>query len=161
MNTADQARIQAYIDGELPPHEAHAVEALLQQDIEARTYHATTEATRAKIQQATGPSPDTEAEWQQVAERLEDETSNSVSEPEILPFPLKAITVAAAIIAGCLIGLQRTPPTASPKALTAGQPVELIDTTIPNASTVIYVDEPSGWTVVWVAEDPDVAESTI
>jgi hypothetical protein len=38
--------------------------------------------------------------------------------------------------------------------------VEFVDTDIPDVSPVVYTDEISGWTVVWVAEMDPIGDET-
>ena len=38
--------------------------------------------------------------------------------------------------------------------------VEFVDTDIPDASPVVYTDEQSGWTVVWVTEMIPISDET-
>lgn len=165
MNAADRLQIEAYLDGELSAEDAEIIENLLCQDTEAAQYKAQIEATRAAIAASAPPTPDLDQKWQAVADKIKSD-SNSQDEQfasaKSIAFPMWARGLAAMLVVGLFFTAYLKRPLVSGSLEVAQQePIELIETTIKNASPVIYVDETSGWTVVWVSEDSALSDPMI
>ncbi|MDP4611093.1 MAG: hypothetical protein NWT02_07900 [Opitutales bacterium] len=165
MNAADRIQIEAYLDRELSAEDAQAVETLLRNDTEAAQYKTQIEATRVALAESAPPIPDLDQEWQSIAEKL---NSNSGAEDEgpasakTIAFPVWVSGLAAVLVVGLFFAASMNRPAASgPLEVAQQEPIELIETTIENASPVIYIDEASGWTVVWVSEDSALSEPII
>ncbi|MGJ8650056.1 MAG: anti-sigma factor family protein [Opitutaceae bacterium] len=165
MNAADKIQIEAYLDGELSAEEVQAVETLLRYDKEAAQYSAQIEATREALAASAPPTPDIDQEWQSLADKLESNSDAIDERPasaKTITFPVWVGGLAAMLVVGLFFAAYMNRPGASgPLEVAQQEPIELIETTIENASPVIYVDETSGWTVVWVSEDSALSEPII
>lgn len=143
-----QSKLQAYHDGELDASTREQIQAQLKTSPTARKYLQQLQTLTQTLQQPNTPTPDTEQAWAQIQPRLT--TDNQPS--KTIPFP-KILQTAAAILLFAAISwfsyntLQ--PPTQNT------HPAEeylLVETELEGASSIVYVDEESGWTVVWVNE---------
>lgn len=107
---------------------------------------------------ACAPLPDVSREWQVVRRRRRAPTDNAAADSRPRPSPLLAwlaIPLAAAAIVIALFLSPHRPPS-SPSdgtrdALARVQPADDSAT----APTVVFVDEKSGWLVVWAADQAD------
>lgn len=165
MNAADKLQIEAYLDGELSAEEAQAVNTLLRNDTEASQYRAQIEAMRKALAASAPPIPDLDQEWRSLEEKLKSNSDANEDKPEpvkAIVFPIWASGLAAVLAVGLFFAAyMKSPTTSGPLEVAQQEPIELIETTIENASPVIYVDETSGWTVVWVSEDSALSEPII
>ncbi len=161
MNTRDQKRLNAYLDGELEGAARAAAEAWLARDADARAELEGLRATRQAVRTAVPETPDTGVEWRKLAAKLE----NAGTEPgapgedkgrTLFPFPLPLGlgAAAAALVAGLLVwlALPGTKNGAGPGPDLSAGLVELLETDLEDSSTIVYIDLESGWTVVWVVE---------
>jgi anti-sigma factor RsiW len=145
-------QLAAYFDGELDEGAAREVEASLQNDAAGRAFLEGLQAQRTDLSkmQAATESEDAEAAWAALESQLEEQTQPS-SWLLRFPFLSGALAAAAVLVLTATIILQlplQTPTEVDDPTLTAR--VEYIETDIEDATPVVFLDEPSGWTVVWV-----------
>ncbi|MEM7792525.1 MAG: hypothetical protein AAF546_14065 [Verrucomicrobiota bacterium] len=143
MTPEENLRLQAYFDDELPARERRVVEDWLESSPEGRIQLEQWQRLRSNLSVDALPVPDPEKEWEDVREQIEIPTRRT----RTTPFP-RIIGAAAAILAFALVFRFTTAPTPAEES----HPVVLVDTEIEDASAIVYVDEESGWTVVWVEE---------
>lgn len=152
MNKHTAIRLAAWFDGEARPEEIPELEALIASDPEARAYLEELERTRKALREVEVPLVEEDAAWNSFRERLR-EADPVPSRPKVLAFPRYA-TAAAAILA---LGIGLWWPFRQAGQLPAEEGLEsavlLVETDLENATPVVYIDEPSGWTIVWVLED--------
>lgn len=151
----DDARAQLLmsrlIDGELSPSDAGALDAYLQANPDATDWMENLDTLRSLGGEPTA-APERNAALAQISEQVHRETEGSRSAGKLARFPAffapLASAAAVALVGGLVwIGLQTGPaPSQHPEPAV----VEFVTTDIPDASTFIYSDEESGWTVVWV-----------
>lgn len=159
MNEEMQMRLEAWFDGEATEAEDREIRALLERDPEAQAWLAGLERTRTALREAHRSTRKEAPEWLEVlarASRADDPGNGRV------PFGLKGLGSVAAIL---LLGMALWLPfrdAGREAAPTAGElmvdTVELVETDLEGATPVVYLDEPSGWTVVWVVEEADSGE---
>jgi hypothetical protein len=155
MNAEDEIRINAYLDVELTLEAKREVEALLRRDSEARAYLDQLAAVQVIISKHTIPhQPNVDEEWEAVLAKLHTCGRGDNNEGRTIPFTLKVAALAAVVSAGFFAWYSLSTKAPSLEHLQYSNEIEIVETTIENASSVIYVDEPSGWTVVWVTEEP-------
>ncbi len=104
--------------------------------------------------------PDAEETWQEIRSQLNQ--PKIASQSNLLPFPsiIRWVSAAAAIIAislGIRFLLQEPPL----ETYAFQNEVEFVETDIPDSSPAVYVDDESGWTIVWIFESQDLDEETI
>ncbi|MEM1221297.1 MAG: hypothetical protein AAGH40_00930 [Verrucomicrobiota bacterium] len=143
MTPEENIRLQAYFDNELPEEERNEVEQWLESSLEGQVQLEQWQRLRSSLLVDTLPVPDPEKEWEAVREQIELPNRRT----QTIPFP-RIIGAVAAVIAFALVLRFTTAPTPSAES----NPVVLVDTEIEDASAIVYVDEESGWTVVWVEE---------
>lgn len=152
----DRARlIQRAVDGErLSARERTAVDRWLAEDPDARAWRAfLTEAAEAHRAEAEPAAvPDADSVWVAVAPQLEPRAEARTGSERLLRHPVLAVAagLAAAVLIALGAALYRMPGPPAPDP--AFDAVETAGTDIPGASTVVYIDEPTGLTVVWVIE---------
>lgn len=155
MNAYEEIRIQAYYDGELPPEDCAAVEALLASNPNAKAYLESLRATSDALKGLNAPSTE-DAQWHSIEGKLDQPKG------QILPFPAKIAGLAAALAIGAVAWFQWSNSGAHEQADEVYYAeVEIIETTYENDAPIVYVDEESGWTVVWVAEDDNEFEEPL
>lgn len=159
MDKELEYRIQAWLDGELSGKAAAEVVELLDAD-PALQAHA--EALR-RIRQALGSAhladPSVEAAWDAVQARLDQPAPSYGS--RMVRFPMALGAVAALLLLSLLIYTpQKDGDGTSPEEPGLDSAVYLVETDLENATPIVYIDQPSGWTVVWVAEQEDSPEKS-
>lgn len=139
MTTHNQ--LHAYLDGELTPAERHRVEAWLAEDAEARRELDALRQIRNSVQAAPTPAPDVEAAWKALSKKL-----NGSPAKRTIPFPVPLTAAAAIALLGLVLwsSFPGREPTPSP------QPVVMVETDLEDSTPIVYLDEESGWTIVWV-----------
>lgn len=155
MNDETQQRLEAWFDGELTSAEHAAVEALLDKDAAARAYVDQLARTRELLQGAHVSTVDGDAAWESVQERL-DEADRQRS-ARILSFPQLLAAAAAVMLVGMGIWFPLRKMGAVEEAYALESTVHMVETELENATPIVYIDEPSGWTVVWVVEAEETA----
>lgn len=157
----DQAQLlmSQLVDGELAAADSAKLDAYLRKHPDAQdwmenldTLHDTFNATAADSRRSESISS--------IHKAVFAETSTSPQSRSILPFPafLRPMAAAAAIAlvgTATWFGLR-------PQAQPEFEPntIEFLATDIPDASTFIYPDDETGWTVVWVDTNPIKTDST-
>lgn len=150
-------KLQAHLDGELPPDEAREVVALLQRDPEARALFDELKTTRRLLagNETAVPVPESrEFYWSQIRRELERLEPQPESRPRAswgwFRWFRLAVPVGAALVLGALV-LHRpnigSPPGSTPFAL--GDEVE---TPLEELTSVTFRSESARMTVVWVSD---------
>ncbi|MGA1205627.1 MAG: anti-sigma factor family protein [Opitutales bacterium] len=150
MNEETAISLSAGVDGEASPGEVRRIEALLENDPEARAYVDRLIRAREAMGGAHVSSIDGDAALESFRQRLAEEAARPA---KVLHFPRYA-TAAAAILAlgmGLWIPMRKMGDTTGTVGLESS--VYMVETELENAIPVVYIDEPSGWTVVWVLEE--------
>ena len=157
MNTDPKTELllNAYLDGELGPEETARAERLLAEDAAAGEYLKSLRGLRRKLDGAHVRPSSNQPSWASVARRLESGNPAAGSVSRLL-YSLTTGAVAL-ILMGLIFWM---PPSADPP-LQGPRPieewsgvVEMVETDLENATPVVYLDEPSGWTVVWILQNP-------
>jgi anti-sigma factor RsiW len=158
MNDETRSQLAAWFDGELDPAGREQVQSLIDRDPEARAYVDDLRRTREALKSAHTVSTEVIPEWSQFAKRLDSPQGRSA---KVLTFPRMILTAAAVMVLGMAVwwplrqaGMDSS--TTTEEMLV--QRVELVETDLVGATPIVYLDQPSGWTVVWVVEPDDPAE---
>jgi predicted anti-sigma-YlaC factor YlaD len=96
------------------------------------------------------PVPDTEREWHAVRRRIRGGAGSEAARPRrwLLPWLALPLGAAAALAVTLFVGREEIAPRA---AAPQGASADSID--VPgNASTMVYVDDKSGWLIVWASD---------
>lgn len=154
MNEETRNRLTAWFDGELP--DDSGVKDLLEKDPEARAFIDDLRQMRKVLSGAHSRAQSEAPDWEEFSQRLDESSSGS----KLLTLPRAIGAVAAVMALGMAlwipfrnVGINQ--PTAQPELMVNS--VEMVETDIENATPVVYLDQPSGWTVVWVLEDTESA----
>lgn len=157
MNELTRQKLARWLDHESVGDEASEIEALLKADPEARQYLEDLQrVSRALSTTHLHPSRGS-PEWKQVRNRLTAPTGPSPR--ELIPFPRVLAAMAAILVAGMILWLplrdrgvrqDPTPVEVSLPPVEVHQSVEMVETDLVGATSIVYLDQPSGWTVVWV-----------
>jgi ferric-dicitrate binding protein FerR (iron transport regulator) len=152
MDDEKRSQLNAWFDGELNPAERQAIESLIATNPEARAYVEELKETRAALQGAHTASSQPTPEWSQFQKRLEQAGRHPA---KVLTFPRAILTTAAIMVLGIAFwwplrqaGVRENVTTGEGLV----ERVEFVETDLEGATPVVYLDEPSGWTVVWVVE---------
>jgi anti-sigma-K factor RskA len=144
--------LSRHLDGELPAEQVAHLEQHLASCAACRETAAIWQGYGDSLR-AGQPSgiPDPTLAWHDIRRAIrtrEDPAAKVQGRPWwAKPLPWAAATTTVALVAiGYL--LQFSPET----RLTGGGAVEYVDTDLPGASTIVYVDDESGWNIVWVVE---------
>lgn len=147
-----QLLMSQLLDGELAPADAAALEAYLERRPEAVDWLESNDLSRQAAFGSLESDGDANATVSAILERI---ASAKPARARLLSFPAAfgSLAAAAAIAAAILIGFDRSwDSNAAPGFGHFSAVVESVDTNIPDASPVVYTDQESGWTVVWVAQ---------
>lgn len=146
MDKEKQIYLSALFDGELPEAEAQTAREGLREDPGGRAFIARLEGLRAGSTEAhrTTARPD----WASVRNRVK-RGDPALTRWNCLTYNFLSGLVAIAIFGLLLIG-PRSPETG--RGLVLVDRVEMVETDLEGATPVVFLDEPSGWTVVWVLE---------
>ncbi len=108
------------------------------------TLSAAAEAWRART--TAIPTPDSQRAWQDLQRTLRQSAAEKQKRwPALLAWSALPLAAAAALV---LTFSPTTPATVAPSQLARADFVEAGDA---NASTVVYVDQESGWLIVWAS----------
>lgn len=155
-----QLLMSQLLDGELSSSDATILDEYLELHPEAQNWMENLDLTR-EAQNPSIASPDRAKSIASIQDAI---TGGSEKRSKrgggLLSFPalVRPMAAAAAIaIVGTVSWLGLRPETS-----VSFEPniVEFVATDIPGASTYIYPDEETGWTVVWVDSDPSDSDST-
>lgn len=155
MLTEDKViALGALFDGELPEDEAAQLREFVRNSQEAQRHLANLAESRRLIR--TGMAIQNVPEWHDVRRRLDSRSQQRRS--KISRWGLGVIA-STAVALGSLSLILKSPVTDS---LSAKAPqtdlVEMVETDLENTVPVVYLDQPSGWTVVWVIEEADSSD---
>lgn len=158
MKDREAEMLERVFDGEATDDEVAQAGALREHDPEAAEHwRRLAESRRAVKDSVAGETDriDVEEAWRQVRSQLHAETAPEGPRGTVVPFPgwaTGAVAAAAVIVLGMLLWPVISSPTAPDGAAYTGDAnaVSFVETEIPDASTIVYVDEVSGWSVVWV-----------
>jgi len=151
MNNDRQHELNAYFDGELSSSEQERLKRQIATDPESQAYLACLEQTRQALASAHAETSQPLPAWETVKrERYISRAARSKA------LYRRAVLAGAAII---LIGMATwipfrnagVPPSPAPVEGLVNA-VEIVETDLIDATPIVYLDEPSGWTVVWVME---------
>lgn len=103
--------------------------------------------------------PNAEETWQEIQSRLDQ--PETTPRDNLLPFPsiIRWASAIAAVIA-VSFGIRFVLQEPALETYAFQNEVEFVESDIPDSSTAIYVDDESGWTIVWVFESQDLDEET-
>lgn len=138
------------MDGELSSQDAALLHEYLEANPEAAAWMENLDTARESDAVVADRFVTISSIQQEIAASSDAAQSTSRSGGNLISFssflrPLAAAAAIAVVSTLTWLGLQ-------PNTVQAMEPsvVEFVDTDIPNASTTIFSDEESGWTVVWV-----------
>jgi hypothetical protein len=103
--------------------------------------------------------------WGKIQTAISEDTGGKGASSKLILFPplFRVLGIAAAIALVASIVWKNLPSTqlkVTERYAASQSVVEFVDTDIPDVSPVVYTDEISGWTVVWVAEMDPVGDET-
>lgn len=149
MTQEEAIRLQAFHDGELNTEDCTAVEGWLATCPEARAHLAEIQALSDRVTPIEMPIPDVETEWGKVRQSIE-------APSNVLSFPRKLGAIAAVLIVGAVAWFSfNADQTQGTEANYLAENVEMVETELEGATPIVYIDEESGWTVVWVTEEAE------
>ncbi len=155
-----QLLMSQLLDGELSASDAALLDAYLQINPEAQDWMENLDLLR-EAQASPAAEIDHSASISSIREAIAKDSAKPRQRKNVLlsfPAIIRSMAAAAAIaLVGTItwMGLHtETDARYEPNV------VEFVATDLPGASTYIYPDEETGWTVVWVDSDPVDAEAT-
>ena len=151
------------LDGELSPDDADRLHTFLNGNPEAMDWMESNQLIHDS-ENAT-PIIDVESAWQDIESNLESRNPASKKTGKFLHFPVlfqalgyaAGLTLFASLLWTSFIG---SPDANTERYAASESVVEYVDTEIPDASPIVYTDEASGWTVVWVTEMDPMPDET-
>lgn len=152
MTRKQQLRIAAYADGQLDPVGQLQVQQLLQESEVARAYLDHLQSSSAALRNLPNPAVDAEQAWQQLQPQLSRQphapaTRRSWSLPRAFPVFAGSLAATAVALVLSFVFLSHTP-----QSHLSADAVQLLETDIVGGIPIVFLDQPSGWTVVWVAQ---------
>jgi anti-sigma factor RsiW len=145
-------------DGALSPTERTVLSGHLANCTACREFHSALVELKTAYQTEAAPVnvPDVEIEWAELQNRLPDRSEPKARKQRHIPAPvlwLSAPLAAAAALA--FVFLSSKPETtvtesSQVKAVSITH-VDYVESGDPNASTMVYIDQDSGWLVVWAS----------
>lgn len=156
--TEAQLLMSQLADGELSPHDAERLQSYLETNPDSIDWIENLDTARNAVDPIAAFPPNRDEALASISGAI-GASSDSQDRKNLLSFPawLRPLSIAAAvaIVAGLTWSQLRSPaPTDHPEPAI----VEFVSTDIPDASTYIYTDDESGWTVVWVESDLSTAQ---
>lgn len=152
LNQSTMDQLSAFIDGELSAVETKAVVKLLETSREARLYLNALEESRALLK-GEPSSVRHVPEWSEVVRRSRALESDSPRRLRI-KWAAGVILGSGGAFAALLLASRMPHDSANPEPAWMAPVVEMVETDLENTVPVVYRDEASGWTVVWVIEEP-------
>lgn len=150
------------MDGELSPEDADRLHDYLEDHPEAIDWMESSQVLSESIKSTV--ETDSRSAWENIRDAIGEDRENETPPPaNTIRFPslFRMLGAAAAVVlVGSLIWnhLNRSETEITERYAASQSIVEFVDTDIPDASPVVYTDEISGWTVVWVAEMDPIAD---
>ena len=103
-------------------------------------------------------TPGLKGAWNDIRQRMRQDEKPRRWKPAY-PFPMYWVSAAALLVVtmGIFFLYPGDPAPTDSKIFAMAENVEFVETSIPGATPVVYMDDASGWTVVWIveAEPPD------
>ena len=170
MTTEQQLKLQAYLDGELPPREARKIELLLQDDHDAAKLFAELKNTRQALveneRQIQFPES-REFYWSKIAREIQKREPEKISAENFnwkrLLWPI-SLTVGAIAVCFLAVILQNAPTNPSASVAAISSPTISTDADAPdvepaqaNSEAMTYEDKSDGTTLVWFSADENSA----
>jgi len=155
MNNELELKLQAWLDGQLPVHEADAVARLIEKDADARALLTELKHTRAALagfEDGIKVPESREFYWSKIARQIEREQARPASPPEKVSWVhhfRRLLIPAGAIAALLLVGMLATRQAASPEV-----PYELSEL-IADSDAFTFTDEQNGTTLIWFSYSPE------
>ena len=151
------------LDGELSPNDADQLHDYLERHPEAMDWMESNQLIHDSAM--AGPSVDVDSAWQDIEPFLAPHKRSSRKFANLIRFPVLLQTLgyaAAFALFGTIAwtSLMRSPIATTERYAASGSIVEFVETEIPNASPIVYTDEISGWTVVWIAQMDPIPDET-
>lgn len=159
-----QLLMSQLIDGEISPNDADRLHLYLEEHPEATQWMESSQLAAEPF--FPNPEIDSVDMWRRIRDEIAPEPSMEQRSSKVIAFPtiFKLIGAAAALaLVASLVWKTAAPDSgyiATERYAASESVVEFVDTDIPGASPVVYTDEISGWTVVWVAEMEPIADET-
>ncbi|MGJ8641491.1 MAG: anti-sigma factor family protein [Opitutaceae bacterium] len=156
MDDKQHQQLNAYLDGELSPEEIERVDCWLAESAEAREELEKLKSLQQAVRSIEVSSPPVDEQWRALG--LDPESAPQPSAKRVVAFPvwsgaLAAIFIAAAVFWFSTKGIQSR----SPIELSVAESVDLVESDFTASSPIVYLDDQSGWIVVWVDEIVDDA----
>ncbi len=158
-----QLLMSCLMDGELPAADADRLYKFLEANPDAIDWMESNQAIANSNRAAE--YTDSQISWEEIRTAISEETQDEEASSKLIKFPplFRILGIAAAMaLVGSIVwkNLPSTQLEVTERYAASQSVVEFVDTDIPDVSPVVYTDEISGWTVVWVAEmDPIVDET--
>ena len=167
LSTAQaQSLMSRLLDGELSSSDADKLHAYLERHPDAMDWMESNQLIQDSSVDAQ--TVDAASAWKDIEAALPKDESHPIQEEsgKLIRFPIvyQLLGYAAAV---ALIGsfawtsLTRSDSNIATESYAASESVvEFVDTEIPDASPIVYTDEASGWTVVWVEQMEPLPDET-
>jgi anti-sigma factor RsiW len=154
MKEETAIQLEAWFDGELTEEEATRIKAQLESDPELQAHLKNLKAARQAMAGIPEAAVDVDAAWSAVEERLD--RPARIDSRKVVSFPRMVATVAAILVLGMALWMPMRNMGGSTEGLDGladESVVQMVETDLENATPIVYLDQPSGWTVVWVMEE--------
>ena len=163
--TESEARLlmSCLMDGELPADDADRLFQFLEANPDAIDWM---ESNQAIADSNSGTEyVVSHTSWGKIQTAISEDTGGKGASSKLILFPplFRVLGIAAAIALVASIVWKNLPSTqkeVTERYAASQSVVEFVDTDIPDVSPVVYTDEISGWTVVWVAEMDPIGDET-
>ena len=163
--TESEARLlmSCLMDGELPADDADRLYQFLEANPDAIDWM---ESNQAIADSKSGTEyVVSHTSWGKIQTAISKDTGGKIASSKLIQFPalFRVLGIAAAIALVASIVWKNLPSTqkeVTERYAASQSVVEFVDTDIPDVSPVVYTDEISGWTVVWVAEMDPIGDET-
>jgi len=158
-----QLLMSCLMDGELPADDADRLYQFLEANPDAIDWMESNQAIADSNRAVEYADPQTS--WEKIRTAISKDTGDKGASSKLIQFPplFRVLGIAAAIALVASIVWKNLPSTqmeVTERYAASQSVVEFVDTDIPDVSPVVYTDEISGWTVVWVAEMDPIADET-
>jgi len=162
-----QLLMSRLLDGELSPQEANSLHLYLGRNPEAIDWMESCDLVENAIAERTRrvDQINTVSAWESIRHEIPNEQEKPDDSQNLVFFPIlfKVAGIAAvlALLATLLwFNLPNEGEQMTERYSASESVVEFVDTDIPDASPIVYTDEQSGWTVVWVTEMNPISDET-
>jgi hypothetical protein len=158
-----QLLMSCLMDGELPADDADRLYQFLEANPDAIDWMESNQAIADSNRAVEYADPQTS--WEKIRTAISKDNGDKGASSKLIQFPplFRVLGIAAAIALVASIVWKNLPSTqleVTERYAASQSVVEFVDTDIPDVSPVVYTDEISGWTVVWVAEMDPIADET-